>query len=192
MSKYITWGGYVDSLLLWHNICCCSCALYEYFIIMKSCKIWREDKAIKCTKLTATTHTKKIWIFLFGLISAYVNLVCVHRLNNSRMESVTITLLRCECVNVRVPFFSQIHTLEGREPACLRAFLVLKDWNIPTHIAVDCVVCCITDPCFSDMHWCPLRHYVVCSQMQQSFVHGPFKVLMILFQKRGNICLHLI
>lgn len=48
-------------------------------------------------------------------------------LKNSRMESVTIILLKYECV--KMPFFCQIHSLVpgGRDPACLLDFLILKD-----------------------------------------------------------------
>lgn len=119
------------------------CFVWEFYN-NESCKIWTKDKAIKLTKVTATAHTKKRWIFLFGLISAYGNLFfCVYSLNNSWMESVIVILLRCECVSMGVPFFSQIHTLVpgGREPACFLAFLVLKDWNILPHSLLWTVPC---------------------------------------------------
>lgn len=129
---------------------------------------------------------------MFGLIFAYVNLFCVYRLNNSRMESVTVILLRCECVNMGVPFFSQIHTLvpDGTKPACLLAFLVLKDWDISPQFALESAMCAVLQTWA--FQTCALRHYVVWSQMQQSFVHGSFKIFTILFQKWSNIPLYLI
>lgn len=114
------------------------------------------------------THQEEMdfFFFLFGLISAYVNLFCVYRLNNSRMESVTIILLRCECVNIGGPFFCQIHFLVpgGRNPACLLAFLVLKDWNISPDFALECAMCAVLQTwafqTCAHVHW-GIRLYVL-------------------------------
>lgn len=145
MSKDITWGN-VYLLLLWHNICSYSCALHEHFIIMKSCKIWRKDKAIKCTMLTATTQARRDGFFFCLILSLLMSISSVFTaLKTSRMESVTIILLRYECVKMGVPFFCQMHSLVhgGRDPACLLDFLILKDWNISPDFALECAMCAV-------------------------------------------------
>lgn len=114
------------------------------------------------------THQEDTDFFVWSYLCLCQSRLC-SQTNNSRMESVTIILLRCECVNVGEPFFSQIHTLEGREPACLRAFLVLKDWNILTHIAVDCVMCAVLQTCAfqtcTDIHWDIMLYVLKCNNL---------------------------